>query len=363
MPVTTRRGGTVVPDVRGAWGAQVSIEELSQEFEAKWDTFLARHAAARHCMTTPWRRIVASVFGHETPYLLARTKGLVVGVLPLTRIRSRLFGNYMVSLPYVNYGGALAESPVVAQSLMIAAGELALRAGCSHVEFRDCVAIDGWPARTDKVVMELDLPDSYDVLLKSVGAKIRAQIRRPVREGATALVGTTDLLDDFYAVFSRNMRDLGTPVYPKRFFAAVLDTFPEHARVHVVRVTGRPVAAAIVIGYGTRIEIPWASSLREYNRLGVNMMLYGEVLRYAIEEGYLVFDFGRSSIGGGTFRFKAQWGAQPRQLYWHYWLRSGQEIPGLTPDNPKFRFAISVWRRLPVAVTNFIGPHVVRGLP
>ncbi len=345
-------------------GSAVSIEVAQSEDGGAWDAAIGGFGRITAAHRFAWRDVLQKAFSLRAHYLWARDReGTVLGVLPLVRVKSPLFGDYLVSVPHVNYGGAIGRTMPVEQSLIEHAVKLADELGVSHVEFRDSSPRDGWPARTDKVVMELALPTDVDVLHKAVGAKLRAQIKRPVREGATVVQGGAELLDDFYRVFSRNMRDLGTPVYAKRFFRLVLDAFAKDARIFVVHVGGQPTAAGLVVGHLQRLEIPWASSLREFNRIGVNMLLYAEVLRYAIESGYKVFDFGRSSKDGGTYRFKAQWGAKPRQLYWHYWLAPGHQMPALTPSNPKFDIAIRLWRKLPVSVANLVGPHIVRGLP
>ncbi|WP_116348508.1 GNAT family N-acetyltransferase [Alkalilimnicola ehrlichii] len=211
--------------------------------------------------------------------------------------------------------------------------------------------------------MELLLPDDPAPLWSDIGSKLRAQIKRPRREGVTVDAGGANLLAAFYSVFARNMRDLGTPVYPKRFFLRILELFPDQAFIVTVKHRGRPVAAAFLLGWQDRLEIPWASSIREYNRIGVNMLLYWEALCAAIERGYRCFDFGRSSVDSGTYRFKRQWGARPVPLYWYYWLPPGKSLPNLTPDNPKYQLAIRLWQRLPVAVTNLLGPSLVKNLP
>ncbi len=330
----------------------------------RWDRFVAASPGAWSAHRHGWQSVIEEAFGHQCHYLVEREEdGVIAGVLPLAHVSSRLFGSYLVSMSCLNYGGVLARSQEVEQELLSRAVNLASDLGASHFELRETKPRDGWPSRTDKVAMELALPDSHEALLKNVGAKVRSQIKRPLREGANVVQGGAELLDEFYAVFSRNMRDLGTPVYAKRFFALVLEAFPADSRIFVVRVGGKPAAAGLVMGFRKRLEIPWASSLREYNRIGVNMLLYSEVLRYAIEAGYEIFDFGRSSKDAGTYRFKAQWGAEPRQLYWNYWLAPGTEMPGLTPSNPKFQFAIRMWQKLPVPVANLLGPHIVRGLP
>lgn len=341
-----------------------SAENTDSAFDARWERFVLAHPGTMHAHRAAWRGVIREVFGHETHYLTARDHdGLVRGVLPLVRVRTALFGDYMVSVPYLNYGGPVADDDGVVARLLDQAASLAERLGVAHMEIRECRPRPGWPARTDKVAMELELPPTHDALLRQVGSKLRAQIKRPLREGARPRSGGVELLNLFYEVFARNMRDLGTPVYSRHFFSSVLRAFPEGARLFIVRIGTRAVAAALTLRFRERVEIPWASSLREFNRYGVNMLLYSEVLRHAIETGAGMFDFGRSTRDAGTYRFKAQWGARPRPLYWHYWLRAGDRPPQLTPSNPKYRLAIRMWQRLPVPLANLIGPHLVRGLP
>lgn len=312
-----------------------------------------------------FRDVIEEVFGHRTYYLTARTAdGVIEGVLPLARLSSRLFGDFLVSLPYFNYGGAVATDTYVRDVLEREAEELASWLGASHVEFRDHSARDdGTPARMDKITRVRALPDTEDELWREIGSKVRAQVKKPLRSGAEVAVGGVERLDEFYTVFARNMRDLGTPVYTRRLFEIVCRYMGSDASVVVVHLDGRPAAAAVLLRHGDSMEIPWASSLREHNRIGVNMLLYWEVLAHAIRTGCRRFDFGRSTAGSGTDRFKRQWGGESVQLYWHYWLRSGDEPPRLNHDNPRYRLATTVWKRLPLVVANRLGPRIVRNLP
>jgi FemAB-related protein (PEP-CTERM system-associated) len=159
------------------------------------------------------------------------------------------------------------------------------------------------------------------------------------------------------------MRDLGTPVYTKRLFENILHEFPETARICTVYDDKIPIASGFMLGYRTWLQIPWASSVKAYNRSSPNMLLYWTILEFACNEGYTHFDFGRSTLGEGTYKFKQQWGAQPLQCYWHYWLASGGDLPEINPDNPKYRLMINTWQRLPLAVTKWIGPHIVKNIP
>ena len=341
------------------------IDPSEKAQRLQWDLFVQRQPLASGYHLMAWRHVIQTVFNHPTYYLMATSdQGEVVGVLPLVLLRSRLFGRFLVSLPYFNYGGVLATDMHARKELLKAAENCAQELHASHIELRQTADVSiAWPQKDHKVSMRLELPLHYDDLLRGFTPKLRSQVRRGEKEGMTVHTGGLDLLNEFYAVFSLNMRDLGTPVYGKPFFAEILKVFPKVTAIVVVRLKGNPVAAGFVYGFRHTLEIPWASSDRRYARLAPNMMLYGAVLRHACEQGYRVFDFGRSSKDSGTYRFKEQWGAKPVQLHWYYWLRDGKSHPELNPQNPKYRFAIEVWKRLPLPLTAILGPRISKYLP
>jgi len=342
----------------------IKINTLNLDDETRWDVYLDRSSASFY-HNSHWRHLIKDVFGHDSHYLYATDdKSQVTGILPLVRLKSLLFGDFLISMPYFNYGGALADSIEIERCLIEEAYNLRIALGCSHVELRETEDRNNeFPVKTDKVTMLLDLPGEPEELWKAIGAKRRAQVKRPIREGAEFFIGGKELLDDFYTVFSINMRDLGTPVYSKLFFKSMLEYFPEHTSIAVVRLNGNPVGTGFLVGYKGKMEIPWASTLRKYNKFGVNMFLYWNILKTAIEKEYRVFDFGRSSKGAGTLKFKKQWGAVQKQLYWNYLLPKGEFLPELNPNNPKYSFAINVWQRLPLSVTKLLGPAIVKSLP
>lgn len=354
-----------LPATEGEAPHPMSFERLSPLNRADWDVFVAGQARASLYHDSRWETLITGIMRQESLCLMARDEsGAVVGVLPLYRLRSRLFGDFAVSVPYFNYGGPLGVNAGVESALLRRAGEDAARLGLRHLEVRELHSRSGWPVRSGKVSMIRALPDSVEALDAELGAKLRAQIRRGGREGFNFDFGVdARLLNDFYAVFSRNMRDLGTPVYDRRMFGQILELWPDQAMLLLAYKRRRPVACAFLLQGGDTLEIPWASTLREYNAAAVNMQLYWRVLAFAIERRQRYFDFGRSTDGSGTFRFKKQWGAQPVKHYWHYWLRDGEELPGLNPDNPKYRLLIGCWQRLPVALTRALGPAIVRSLP
>jgi FemAB-related protein (PEP-CTERM system-associated) len=252
----------------------------------------------------------------------------------------------------------------VADTLIERAKEWRGLLGANSVELRHCSNSGlGNPQRGDKLTYWLSLPTDTQSLWDSFQPKVRAQIRRGEKEEPVIEFGTVELLDDFYEVFSRNMRDLGTPVYSKSFFKNLLIYLEGPSQLVIARVGGKVVGCAYIVGFGERMEIPWASTLREYNHTCINMVMYWRILEHSIAANYRLFDFGRCSQDAGTARFKKQWGATPIPLHWEYLLEHGNPLPTLNPSNPKFRLMIAVWKRLPVWVTRIIGPGIVKYLP
>jgi len=346
---------------------EVSNEAVSidpQPTEQEWRAYVEQQPRATCYHDIRWRKLIQTTFGHDTHYLAAKNElGNVCGVLPLVHLSSRLFGSFLVSMPYLNYGGPLSDSESIDNALMQHAANLANELGCSHMEIRETHERSGWAVKSHKVAMSRALPSTLEELEQQLNSKVRSQARRASREGATAFIGGAELVEDFYKVFSRNMRDLGTPVYNRAFFHQLVDTFDAESFLAVVRYRNAPVAAALLISHGQTLEIPWASSLREANRLSVNMLLYKSVLDEAVRRGYAHFDFGRSTEGAPTYRFKKQWGASSHPLHWHYWLPAGAELPNLNPSNAKYRLVIKAWQHTPVWVTNWVGPQLAKNLP
>jgi FemAB-related protein (PEP-CTERM system-associated) len=318
---------------------------------------LSRHPA--------WLGVLKEGLHHHPFSVEAVAAGKTLGFLALAHVRSFLFGRFLVSLPYLNYGGVVAEDEGVAQLLIDRAVQLADELGVRYLELRHEREV-AHPAlahtRTDKVHMRLALPPTAGELWDRLSPKVRNQVRKGQKGGLAVAWGGPELLPEFYAVFSENMRDLGTPVYGRRLFRHVLRQFPDRAEFCVVRADRRPVAAALLLhGWGVT-EVPSASSLRRYNATCANMLLYWHLLERAVQRHQATFDFGRSSKDSGTFRFKRQWNAEPFPAQWQYYARDGG-VPSLRTDNPRYQRFIRVWQRLPVTLTRWIGPAVVRGIP
>ena len=220
--------------------------------------------------------------------------------------------------------------------------------------------------RDEKMRMVLELPDSADALWERLHSKVRNQIRKGDKSELSIRWGTLDLLDDFYQVFAINMRDLGTPVYGRKLFHEILTQLQGDAELAVIDYQGRSIAGALLIydkQFGApSTQVPSASSLREFNRTNANMWMYHRMLLRAIERGSQKFDFGRSSVDSGTYKFKKQWGALPHPTVWQYHVRRG-DINAVRPDSPKYRRRIETWQKLPVWLTKMVGPTIVRGIP
>jgi serine/alanine adding enzyme len=340
----------------------ISIIDGGDQSE-RWDRFVASATASTFCHQAGWKGIITDVLRHECLYLAAvDDAGEWRGVLPLVRIRSVL-GHYLISLPFLNDGGPVGD-PAAQLSLVEYSIVEAKRSGAGLLELRAREELPG-PLTPSyrRIAVHLSLPSSIEELWKStLRPKLRAQIRRPGKEGMTFRCGNAEL-DGFYEVFARNMRDLGTPVLPRAFFERGASTFgPSMMFAAVYSKTGAPVAGACCLHWRDELEVTWASSLKEYNRLSPNMLLYARLMEEAIARGVKVFNFGRCAPGGSTHRFKQQWGGHDVPLPWPFWSRyAAVGVP--SAKNPFYRLATAAWSHLPIAVTNRLGPVLARLLP
>ncbi|HJT32841.1 MAG TPA: FemAB family XrtA/PEP-CTERM system-associated protein [Pirellulales bacterium] len=343
---------------------QTTVSDAAPMVE-QFRTLLGPTAAFGPHQLPAWPSILRDGLGHRPYWLTARQGSELAGCLPLAFVSSRLFGRFLVSLPYLNSAGVVAEDATVAKSLVDRAVQLADELDVRYLELRHEERIDH-PALTaeltSKVHMRLVLPNSADALWRQLKAKVRNQVRKGQEPGFKVVWGGLERLDDFYAVFCRNMRDLGTPVYSRRLFEAILRQLGDRAELCVVYDGPRPIAAALLVHGDRGTEVPSASSLRQYNSANANMLMYWHLLVRAIERGQQVFDFGRSTIDSGTFRFKRQWGAEPSPAIWQYYVRRG-DVGDMRPDNARYARRVRVWQRLPVWLTRVIGPPIVRGIP
>lgn len=331
--------------------------------DAEWDAAAARLGDATFCHLAGWRHVMDGALGHATFRLAAVDgAGTCHGILPAVHVRSRLFGDYLLSMPFVSYGGPLG-SPVAEDALVGAAVQLAGRLRVDLLELRARRALSGGlPVSGRKITVLKPLPSTPDELWEhGIRAKVRSQIRRPMKEGMEARFAP-DLEAAFYDVFARTMRDLGTPVLPRRFFGALAASFPGEVLFGVVEHRGCAVAAGCGFCCNGEVEITWAGALRDHSRAAPNMLLYWAFMEESIRRGAHTFNFGRCTPGSGTHRFKSQWDGEDHPLPWAQWSPTGV-VATPSPDSGKFRLATRVWSRLPLALANAMGPYLARSLP
>ncbi|WP_145178250.1 FemAB family XrtA/PEP-CTERM system-associated protein [Rubripirellula lacrimiformis] len=330
--------------------------------DASWQDAPSPRLAAHRW---PWMEALSSGLGHVPFWLEAVTDDGPVGGLPLMLVRGPLFGKFLVSLPYLNTGGLWCRDKTAGNLLVDAACRLADELDVKHLELRHEIpfAHDRFNfERTDKVHMRLALPSDCEALMKSFKSKVRSQIKKSLTETFDVTFGGAELLDPFYDVFAQNMRDLGTPVFSKRLFSAILNSFQGDAELCVLHHDGIAAAGALLVHGNGTTEVPSASCRQQFNRKNANMRMYWHLLERAIQRSSGTFDFGRSSEGGGTFKFKQQWGAKPDPATWQYYVRHGDPA-SLRPDADGKQRLVSAWKRLPVWLTKIIGPSIVRGIP
>jgi serine/alanine adding enzyme len=341
------------------------ITVASPHDRARWNGYVERHPHASVYHRWEWLDVFARAYGVSVHPLLARYEGRVTGVLPLVRVALPGAAAKLVSLPYFGHGGALADDDATWRCLLDAAGSLRDALGAAHVELRHAHPVPGeaLATRAGKVLMHLDVSVGEEALLKAVGAKTRADIRRPEKEGMTAHVGGAELLGEFHAVYADVMRDLGSPSHALGLFEAAMAAMPERTFVVVVRYEGGAVGGGFLAGMGDTLEIPCAGTRHAFARLRGNMLLYWTVIREAMRRGYKTFSFGRSSEDSGTFTFKKNWGARPVPLPYHYLLPAGRSLPEASGDSALLTRVSEAWKHLPVGVTARVGPRLVRWLP
>jgi len=329
----------------------------------EWDACVQAGAGWTHFQRWGWKAVIEQVFGHECLYFAARDDaGRVAGVLPLVHAKSRIFGDYLVSMPFVNYGGPLGSEPAV-QALVAHAVGVARerRVDLLELRSREQLTVD-LPVSHRKITCVLDLsPGDPEEVWQGLNSNVRRKVRRAQKEGVSVRFGL-DQVGAFYQVFSRHMRDLGTPTLPQRFFETLAEQFPEDAWFGCAYYHGRPVAGGCGFQWADEFELTWVSALQEYHRIYANMQLYWAFIERAANATRRVFNFGRCTPGGGTHHFKQQWGSRDVPLMWYQHV-AGRRDATPSPHERAFAWGPFVWKRLPLRVANALGPTIVRLIP
>ena len=343
----------------------MNVRLANNEDEKKWDAFVQEHPGSSPYHLFAWKKAVETAYGHKTYYLMAEENGQISGVLPLVYFKMPVLSGYFVSTPFCDFGDAVAVDDDTKVQLIMEATSIAKGEKVKYVELRgDIKQLFSQNVNlkvntiSHKVRMLLELPDSSEILWGSFKSKLRSQIRKAEKNNLVFKWGNIKGLDDFFKVFSRNMLDLGSPVHSRKWFHSILNYYGENARMGLMYHNEKPVGAGIILSNGTSISIPWASTLREYNKFSPNMMLYWNFLKYASDHGYKQFDFGRSTPDEGTYKFKAQWGAKPKPLHWHYIMINNSEFRNDDSISSHRDAIVKLWQKLPLGVANLIGPAI-----
>lgn len=336
----------------------------------RWDEFVMNHPRASHCHLFSWKKVIQDTYRQSGYYFYAVRNGTLIGILPTIHIKSPIFSSSLVSMPYLSYGGVLVQEKEAEGLLTEAAVNQAKKLKAEVVDLRDKPCnTPAIPAddllKYKKIRMVKKLPDSGAELLKSFPSKLRSQIKRPLKAGMTFSIGGIEFVDAFYDVFKVNMRDLGSPVHSKLLFKNIFKQFSDKAKIGIVQYNNVVVAAGVIIAFNNEVEIPWASSSRQYNRFSPNMLLYSSLLEYCSDEKMTTFDFGRSTPGEGTFRFKKQWGAEPEPLVWQtipVGKHHDHEKHEDSSEKDKMQFLIKLWQKLPVPIATAVGSWIRGGI-
>ncbi len=329
---------------------------------ARWDAFVEDCPDATFFHRAGWQSLMRGIFRHQTHYLAAEREGTIVGVLPLARVHSRLFGHSLTSLPFAVYGGVAATDKEAATALEAEAERLAQQFGVDHLELRHVDARHAdWPRQDLYVTFRKAILADDEANLQAIPRKQRAMVRKGIQNGLIAEVGRD--VETFFALYADNVHRHGTPALPKAYFSALCAEFGDAVDILIVRTpAGEPVSGVLSFYFRDEVLPYYAGDTAAARDLAANDFKYWELMRHACRRGLVVFDYGRSKKGTGSYSFKKNWGFEPRDLHYEYRLLKRDSVPQNNPANAKFRVFIALWRRLPIAVANRLGPHIVRNL-
>jgi FemAB-related protein (PEP-CTERM system-associated) len=340
----------------------VVVREMGDADRARWDAFVFAHPEATFFHRSAWRDVVESVFGHRTTFLFAERGGEVVGVLPLARQKSALFGDALISLPFCVYGGVVATDAAAADALLDAAETRAAAMGTGHLECRNMIARrPSWQTTDLYVTFRKEIGADNDANMLAIPRKQRAMVRKGIK---AELVGAVDGdVSRFFALYADNVHRHGTPAQSRRYFETLQRTFGDDCEVlTVVTPAGHAVSSVLSFKFRNEILPYYAGDAFESRETAANDFKYWDLMRRSADAGFTLFDYGRSKVGTGPYDFKRNWGFTPQPLAYEYKLVKAPKVPENNPLNPKYRAFIALWRRLPLPVANAFGPFIARSL-
>lgn len=339
----------------------IKIKELIDADINRWDAFVDSALDATFFHRAGWRSVIERTFGHKTYYLYAERNGEIEGVLPLSQVSSMLFGNNLISNPFCVYGGIIAANGEAASALRQAATDLADRLRVDALELRNMQPSgEDWPTKELYVTFRKEIDPDSEVNMKAIPRKQRAMVRKGIKAG---LQGEEDGgWQRLFRVYSESVRNLGTPVFPAKYFRILREVFGDDCGVLMVTHEGQDIAGVMSFYFRDQVLPYYGGSVPAARSLKANDFMYWELMRRSGEQGVRIFDYGRSKVGTGSYSFKKNWGFEPEPLSYEYHLVKSSSIPEVNPMNPKYQMFIKLWKRLPLPVANMIGPVLSRNL-
>ena len=339
----------------------VQVRTAAEADRPAWNAFVYAEPEATFFHRFEWRDVLGRAFGHRSHYLLAERAGRVVGVLPLAEVKSALFGHSLISTPFCVYGGIVARDAGSFQALEQAACELARRLGVDYLEMRNrAKRHDGWPSKDLYVTFRKPIEEVSEKNLLAIPRKQRAVVRKGIKEGCVAELDAG--VERHYTMYSESLRNLGTPVFSRRYLEILREVFSADCDVLTITHQGTPVASCLNFYFRDEVLPYYGGGTLAARAVGGNDFMYWEIMERARQRGCRVFDYGRSKLGTGAYDFKRFWGFEPEALHYEYFLVRSKEMPNLSPTNPKYGRAIDLWRRMPLGLTQLIGPPLAKYL-
>lgn len=342
--------------------AQISLKLLQPQDYARWDAFVVQCPDATFFHRAGWQPVIEKAFGHRTWFYYAEAHGEILGVLPLAEIKSRLFGHSLVALPFCVYGGVAAISAEAKSLLSQAAQALAKTLKVGHLEYRSITPQEkDWHSKELYVTFRKAIDPDEETNMLAIPRKQRAMVRKGIKAGLVSEIDQE--IDRFFYAYSTSVHRLGTPVFSKKFFHLLKQTFGDDCEIMtIVSPQGTTVASVMSFYFRDEVLPYYGGGTHEARDVAGNDFMYWELMRRACARSYKVFDFGRSKLGTGAFDFKKNWGFEPQALHYEYQLHSAASLPDNNPLNPKYQLFIKMWQKMPLALANLIGPHIVKNL-
>lgn len=341
--------------------AAVKVGQLTETDFARWDAYVLAHPNATFFHRAGWKRVIERAFGHRTHFIFAEQNGVIVGVLPLAEIKSLLFGHSLASLPFCAYGGIVADHDAAFAALDRAAQSLAQKRQVGALEYRNLEAQHAdWPTKDLYVTFRKAIEPGTEANMNAIPRKQRAMVRKGIKAGLTGEIDHDT--ERFFHAYSSSVHRLGTPVFSRKYFRLLKDEFGDDCEVLTVTLDGQTISSVLSFYFRDEVLPYYGGGVDAARAVAGNDFMYWDLMRRACERGLRIFDYGRSKRGTGSFDFKKNWGFEPAPLHYEYFLVSDREVPEINPLNPKYSLFIQAWKKMPLAMANLIGPHIVKNL-